>query len=107
MKFGLWNSQSIRNKTAFFVDYICSNNIDHFALTETWFTDLDVAAKAECIPDGYKMSEQSRSGRRGGGIALVYRSDILVKKVDRLVPGAPLKYRSSHWQTTRGACGWR
>ena len=81
-KFGLWNSQSIRNKTTCFVDYICSNTIDLFTLTETWFTDLDAAAKTECIPDGYKMSQQSRSGRRGGDIALVYRSDIPFKKVE-------------------------
>ena len=82
IKFCLWNAQSIRNKSASFTDYICDKNIDMIALTETWFTDYDAAAKAECIPDGYKLSDQSRSGRRGGGTALVYRSSISVKKIE-------------------------
>ena len=82
VKFCLWNAQSIRNKSASFTDYICDKRIDLIALTETWFADNDAAAKAECIPDCYKLSGQSRSGRKGGGTALVYRSCISVKRID-------------------------
>jgi hypothetical protein len=81
VKFGLWNCQSIRNKTACFTDYICSKNVDLFALTETWLTGADAAIKAECTPDGYKMLGESRSDRKGGGTALVYRSNISAQKI--------------------------
>ena len=81
LKFCVWNAQSIRNKSACFSDYICDRGIDLIALTETWFTDNDSAAKVECTPDGYKMFDYSRSGRKGGGIALVYRSEFTVKKI--------------------------
>ena len=82
VKFGLWNCQSIRNKTACFTDYICSKNVDLFALTETWLTGTDAAIKAECTPDGYKMLGESRSDRKGGGTALVYRSNISAQKIE-------------------------
>ena len=64
------------------MDYICSTNIDLFALIETWFNDFDTAVKAECVPDGYKLSEKSRPDRMGGCIALIYRNDISVKKIE-------------------------
>lgn len=31
----------------------------YLALTETWFNEFDAAVKAECIPNGYKLLENS------------------------------------------------
>lgn len=62
-------------------DYIYDNEFDILAITETWFTDKDAAVKAECTPDGYKLYGVHRSGRNGGGTALITRSNIIVKQV--------------------------
>ena len=39
------NVQAIKSKTPDLRDYICSTDMDIFALTETWLTEKDVAAK--------------------------------------------------------------
>ncbi len=51
-------------------------------MTETWFNEFDAAVKAECIPNGYKLLENSRLNRRGGGVALVFRNNISAKKIE-------------------------
>ena len=43
LNFCLWNCQSVRNKTAVFQEYLCSNKIDVCALTETWLSSDDEA----------------------------------------------------------------
>ena len=82
VNFCLWNAQSIKNKTACFSDYLCEKKIDLAALTETWFNNFDSAVKAECLPDGYKLFDIARKDQRGGGIALVYRNNFVIKAVD-------------------------
>ena len=71
MRFCLWNCQSVRNKTAALQDCLCEKKIDLCALTETWLSSDDDAVRAECIPNGYKILDQIRSQRGGGGIALL------------------------------------
>ena len=44
------NVQAIKSKTSDLRDYICSTDMDIFALTETWLTEKNVAAKLEFIP---------------------------------------------------------
>ena len=41
------------------------------ALTETWLYSDDDAVRAECIPSGCQILNQTRSRRGGGGIALL------------------------------------
>lgn len=62
------NVQSIKNKSAEFVDYVTSYKADLFALTETWRGKNDDAHRAEIRPTGFK-----RNDRRGGGTALLFR----------------------------------
>ena len=50
---------------------------DFFAITETWLTTDDAAVRAELCPVGYKIS-----GRRGGGVALIYRDSLSVRRID-------------------------
>ena len=45
------NVQAIKSKTPDLRDYICSTDIDIFALTETWLTEKDVAAKIGIYAD--------------------------------------------------------
>ena len=82
VNFCLWNAQSIKNKTACFSDYLCEKKIDLAALTETWFNNFDSAVRAECLPDGYKLFDIARKDQRGGGIALVYHNNFVIKVVD-------------------------
>ncbi len=82
VKFCVWNCQSVRNKTACLVEYISSKSIDIIALTETWLNEFDAAVKAECIPNGYKLLENSRLNHRGGGVTLVFRNNISAKKIE-------------------------
>ena len=47
MKCCVLNAQSLRNKSADFIDYICDFKPDIVAVTETWFKEIDSAAKIE------------------------------------------------------------
>ena len=78
----LLNIQSLRNKTADFVDYACETKVDLCAITETWLCPTDDAIRNESCPGGYVSANHSRTGRRGGGTALVYRNSLTVKKID-------------------------
>ena len=77
----LLNTQSVRNKTADFVDYICENKYDLVAITETWLQKRDDAVRAEHRPTGYKLIDYPRSGRGGGGIGLLFRDCLRVSTV--------------------------
>lgn len=63
----LMNTQSIRNKTADFVDYVCENKFDLVTVTETWLEAIDDSIRAQLCPTGYKFMDKPREGRRGRG----------------------------------------
>ena len=67
------NAQSLRTKSAHFVCYASSNGADHFAVTETWFSEFDDAHRAEATPPGYKLIDHTRDCRRGAGTALLVK----------------------------------
>lgn len=74
------NAQSIRNKTAVFQDYLCQEQIDLCAVTESWLRPDDAAVRAECTPPGFNIIDHPREGRGGGGIAIVYKSKLSLVK---------------------------
>ncbi|CAB4005804.1 Hypothetical predicted protein [Paramuricea clavata] len=76
------NARSVRNKTAAIMDYIRDSNVDLCAITETWLTPDDAAVRAELCPNGFKFLDNPRTGRRGGGIGLLYRDSLQVKTVN-------------------------
>ena len=80
MKCCVLNAQSLRNKSADFVDYICDFKPDIVAITETWFKEIDSAAKIEATPAGYKLLDHPRPGRTGGGTAIVLRDTFCMSK---------------------------
>ena len=49
------NVQSLRNKSASFVDFVYDSKADLVAVTETWLTDNDTANAALATPVGYKL----------------------------------------------------
>lgn len=81
LKFCTLNAQSLNNKAATFIDYVCDRKPDVVAVTETWFTDKESASRALCTPIGYKLLDHPRLGRLGGGTGVLFRNNITTKKV--------------------------
>ena len=81
MSLCLLNAQSVRNKTADFVDYLCENKYDLVAITENWLQRRDNAVRGELLPTGYQLINHPRSGRGGGGIGLLFRDCLRVNTV--------------------------
>lgn len=65
LSFCLMNTQSLNNKAAEFIDFICDHKPDIVALTETWFHEGETAARTLCTPTGYELLDHPRSGRHG------------------------------------------
>ena len=68
------NVRAVKSKTAALLEYIHSADMDIFAVTETWLTDKDAAAKMEFIPtETHKFVQCNHQGRRGGGTGLLFK----------------------------------
>ena len=72
----LINCRSVVNKTQEFQLELVLNNLDLCILTETWIREDDTTTPSRLCPSGYKAVSISRRGRIGGGIAIVYKSDL-------------------------------
>ena len=81
MKFCNLNARFIKSKSADFLCYVKSCAADIFAVTEIWFTERDSAHRAEVTPPGYMLYDHARSGRSGGGTALLCRDSISVTRI--------------------------
>lgn len=55
---------------------------DLYAVTETWLKAHDDTIRAQLCPIGYKLSDKSREGYRGGGIPLFYKDSFTVNMVN-------------------------
>ena len=81
MSFRYINARNLKNKSSYFFDHISRHNPDVVAIHETWLTTKDDAARAECTPPGYTLLDQVRqTQRRGGGVALLFRSQFAAKR---------------------------
>ena len=79
------NAQSIRKKDILPTQEIATNNIDITLITETWLNDIpqDTAwlHQFDLFQVGYAISTHNRP-TRGGGLALLYKQDIKIKKTE-------------------------
>lgn len=81
-KVALLNARSAKqqnataNKPAEIHDLIIDNALDLLVITETWLSGdgTDTIAAGDMVPPGYSIKSIPRIGRRGGGLALIYRS---------------------------------
>ena len=81
LNFCCLNVRSVNNKTLTISDFILSRNIDICAITETWLVDhTSSAVLNDLIPKGYKLFHQPRTGKRGGGLTIIFRDKIVVKE---------------------------
>ncbi len=88
----LANARSAGNKTDELVQYIIEHDIDVFIITETWLKTDDDMKIAELKPSGYAFEHVPRENRRGGGIAIVYKSSIRLKKFEQIFTTNSLEY---------------
>ena len=76
------NTRSVKNKTTSVCDFLTSNNVDIFALTETWLgSSVDKHIISEITPDGYDLHHVARTSRKGGGVAIIFNKSLEVKPV--------------------------
>ena len=86
INFGLWNARSIRPayKISAVCDLIIDQGIDIFAITETWLrgdqSDGLVVSDLMSTLANYELIHQPRSGKTGGGVALVLRSSLFLNR---------------------------
>ena len=80
LNFVCLNIRSFKNKTTSLFDFIVSQNLDVLALTETWLCNGDNIILNELLPPGYDIRHVDR-GRRGGGVALIYKKDISFRHI--------------------------
>ena len=80
-RFVLLNARSIGNKVHLLQDYIAENNFDLCAITETWLKEKDKIIAKDVCPPGYKIYNVDRENKKGGGVALIYKSCFKLKPV--------------------------
>ena len=89
------NVRAVKSKTVCLREYISSTAMDIFALTETWLTEKDIAAKLEIYsPESHSFIQQDRNGQRGGGTGLLFKKAIDVKKI---AAGEKSSFEFSEW----------
>lgn len=83
--FCLLNSRSVRNKTLILKDYVVEHDIDVLALTETWLQpdNTDDLVIKELCPTGYSFLHAPRSTGRGGGVGVLFKDSLKMKKIDK------------------------
>ena len=105
------------NKYLSVSDFIASNDLDLFCLTESWHKDSSDVAVLRSIPAGYRCIDvpreapvSARASRgfnpdaapRGGGIILYFRDHFVVKKIDVVVGLKTFEYVCVSLSTPRG-----
>ena len=81
LNFSLWNARSLVNKISAVCDSIMSNQTDICILTESWVSDKNasvIRADFTSSISDYDIHSVPRNRRRGGGIALIVKSNISV-----------------------------
>ena len=95
----LSNVQSIKNKQDIIIELLEDSNADLSVLTETWLTDADEVwvQGSKFHRHHYTMDECHRKGRKGGGLALIAKQTLKVKREEHRIT-AELEYVK--WKVT-------
>ena len=67
------------NKVDHIASFITESNLDICCVTETWFHAHHNYEKQCVVPDGYRLLNKDREGRRGG-VLLLFVEKVLTQK---------------------------
>lgn len=81
IRFAHLNTRSVNNKAASLCDIVLDKKLDFFSLCETWHQPNDYLNLNMCTLPGYTYLDRPRSTGRGGGLAVIYSSDVAVTEV--------------------------
>ena len=74
------NCRSVKNKSLSINDFITSRGVDILAITETWLgSHIDNQVLKELVPMDYDIIHSPRHGKRGGGVAVIFKKGLSVK----------------------------
>lgn len=76
------------NKPTLIADLIIDQNIDFLGLTETWLKKADLPQSrtvSEMTPTGYSCVHVPRSRGKGGGVGIIHKASLSVKKMPHRV----------------------
>ena len=76
-----WNVRSLNNKVEDVMNFLDDNDISILFVTETWLTDQKNNTTAQIKNHGYRIYHTHRTDVSGGGVAIVYKSQINLIKV--------------------------
>ncbi|XP_064421347.1 uncharacterized protein LOC135359563 [Latimeria chalumnae] len=76
----LFNARSISNKTSVIYDLL-DNGLDLACITETWLDECAAPILAAAIPQGFSVIHCPRLHRRGGGVAIYFRSNLQCTRI--------------------------
>ncbi len=78
----LVNVSSLADKSFLINDFITDHKLDAMFLTETWLDDNKrAAALIEPAPPNFIFLDVVRAGRRGGGIAIIFKDVLLFRQL--------------------------
>ena len=101
----LCNVQSLKSKEDIISKHIRDEKIELTLTTETWLKndDTEWIQSSEFYKDPFKISTAHREGKRGGGIALIYKNNIQVNKVNE---GQLASFQYCIWKILSNKLQW-
>ena len=75
----LWNAQSINNKINNFIQILEDNDINICCISETWLQTQNNTITAKLKESGYTIYHFNRISKRGGGVAILLKSNYKTK----------------------------